>query len=326
MGSKRKGGTRMEDIFSRKELISTIYREQSFSKAAQKLFIAQPSLSLMVKKLEDRLGVPLFDRTTKPIRLTEAGQKYIAAAEQMSQVENTFADYIAAVNNLEAGSLGIGSNQLLSSLVLPKYVSRFLQAHPKIQLRLEDANSTTLQNALMAGSLDIIIDNHRLPEDVFIQHHLWTEHLFLAVPEAFPENKGLNAYTAQDILAGRHLTAPLPPAPLDAFRHVPFLLMNRNNDTRTLTDTIFQELGFSPRVLLEMDRLATLYSYIEMDTGASVVSDTLIRNIRGADRSRVRFYPLPTRHAKRRIFVSYKRNKHITKAMRAFMDMLGTLA
>lgn len=316
----------MQDIFSRKELICTIYREQSFSKAAQKLFIAQPSLSLMVKKLEDQLGMPLFDRTTKPIGLTEAGRQYIAAAEQIQQVEDSFSDYISAVNNLEAGSVRIGSNQLLSSLVLPKYVSRFLQAHPKISLTLEDANSTTLQNALLSGTLDIIIDNHRLPEDSFVQHRLWTEHLFLAVPKAFPENKGLNAYTSADIIAGRHLTAPLPPAPLDAFRHVPFLLMNRNNDTRTLSDTIFQELGFHPRVLLEMDRLATLYRYIEMGTAASVVSDTLICNIRGADQSAIRFYSLPTRHAKRHIYISYRRNRHFTKAMAAFAQLFDALA
>ena len=71
----------MENIFHRKHLITTIAKEQSFSKAAQKLFIAQPSLSLMVKSLEADLGTPLFDRSSKPIRLTEAGQEYVRAAE-----------------------------------------------------------------------------------------------------------------------------------------------------------------------------------------------------------------------------------------------------
>ena len=314
----------MQDVFNRKELIYTIYQEQSFSRAAQKLFIAQPALSTLVKKLEDQLGVPLFDRTTKPIQLTEAGEKYIAATEQMRAIEEDFFNYISAVNNLEAGSLRIGSNQLLSSLVLPRYISRFLLSHPKISLTLDDANSTTLQNLLSEGRLDIIIDNHSLPEDLFVQKHLWTEHMFLAVPKAFSENEELESYSSNDILQGHHLSSLLPPVPLEKFRNVPFILMNRNNDTRILTDKIFQELDFAPRVLLEMDRLATLYTYIELGVAASVVSDTLICNLRGRDQSSIRFYSLPTRHAKRKIHISHKRGKHYSNAMAAFVACLDT--
>ena len=69
----------MNDIFNKKDIIYTIYQEKSFSKAAQKLFIAQPSLSVIVKKIEDEIGTPLFDRTCKPIRMTEAGMEYIRA-------------------------------------------------------------------------------------------------------------------------------------------------------------------------------------------------------------------------------------------------------
>ena len=105
----------MENIFHRKHLITTIAKEQSFSKAAQKLFIAQPSLSLMVKALESELGTPLFDRSSKPIRLTEAGQEYIRAAGQIQEIEHAYSEYIVALNNLDTGSLRIGSNQLLSS-------------------------------------------------------------------------------------------------------------------------------------------------------------------------------------------------------------------
>ena len=74
----------MENFFSHKDIIYTIYQEQSFSKAAQKLFISQPSLSVMIRKIEEDVGFPLFDRTSKPIRMTEAGMEYIRAAEAKS--------------------------------------------------------------------------------------------------------------------------------------------------------------------------------------------------------------------------------------------------
>ena len=314
----------MDDLFSHRQLIYAIYQEKSFSKAAQRLFIAQPSLSLTVKKLEQKIGMPLFDRTTKPITLTEAGQHYISAVESIQQAEDSFDSYLRAVNGLEAGSLGIGSNQLLSSLVLPRFISSFTQKYPGIHLSLLDANSTTLENEITAGHLDMVIDNHILPEDIFERRLLTTERLLLAVPSAFAANNGLHMHSLsyEQVLAGSLYPDPVP---LEQFAQVPFILMNRDNDTRRHTDAIFQQTGFRPRVLFEMDRLATLYTYIEMGTAASVVSDTLIRSIRGIDHSRIVFYPLPTEHATRQVYVSWKRNKHISKAMTVFMDSLGNL-
>jgi len=316
----------MDNLFHKKMLIYTIAKEQSFSKAAQKLFIAQPSLSLMVKNLEEELGTPLFDRSCKPIRLTEAGQAYVQAAEQIIQIERTYKEYILALNNLETGSLRIGSNQLLSSLVLPKHISAFMQAYPKIQLSLMDANSTSLENEITNGSLDIVIDNSELPLELFEQKYLTSEYLLLAVPAAFPENKVCKRFglSYEDILQNRHTVNP-PPVPLEYFTKTPFILMNRNNDTRKQTNAIFQAMNFTPKVLLEMDRLTNLYSYVEHGTAASLVSDTLVKNIRGVDQSNIVFYPLPTHYNRRNIYAYYKKNKYCTKAMSAFIENLGCL-
>ncbi len=316
----------MENIFHRKNMICTIAEEKSFSKAAQKLFIAQPSLSLMVKTLENELGVPLFDRSSKPICLTEAGLEYVRAAEKIQEIEHAYEEYIVALNNLEAGSLRIGSNQLLSSLVLPQYISAFMQKHPKIQISLIDANSTTLENEISRGALDIVIDNSFLPADLFEQRHLSSEYLLLAVPKHFPENEACKAFslTYEDILQGKHISCT-GPVSLQNFAQTPFILMNRNNDTRKQTNAIFQEAGLNPTVLFEMDRLTTLYSYIEQGLAASLVSDTLVRNIRGVKQDEIVFYVLPRTQSQRNIYVYFKRNKFCTKAMTAFMDGLREL-
>lgn len=314
----------MDNPFSKKELIYTIYQEKSFSRAAQKLFIPQPSLSLMVKKIEEMVGLPLFDRTTKPIQLTEAGKEYIAAVEQIRHIESAFQNYVQATNDLEAGSLGIGSNQLLSSLVLPQYITTFKQRYPKINLTLLDANSTTLENAISAGQLDIIIDNHILPTEIFEREYLATERLLLAVPSVFPENADAadHRLTYRDIISQRHLDSSLSSVPLQIFSNTPFILMNRDNDTRKVTNAIFQETGFMPKVLLELDRLATLFSYVEQGMAASIVSDTLICHTKGIDSANILYYPLPSVLAQRDIFVSYKRNKYYSKAIARFIDEL----
>lgn len=317
----------MENIFHKKDLIYTIAKEQSFSKAAKKLFVAQPSLSLMVKNLEEALGTPLFDRSCKPIRLTEAGQEYIRATEQIRGIEQAYHEFILAQNHLQTGSLRIGSNQLLSSLVLPKYISAFVQAYPNIQLTLIDANSTSLENEITNGSLDIVIDNSELSTELFAQKYLTSEHLLLAVPAAFAENASCKAYALsyQDILENRHTSTAVKPVPLDAFAGTPFILMNRNNDIRKQTTSIFQQMHFTPKVLFEMDRLITLYTYVEQGTAAALVSDTLVRNIRGADQENIVFYTLPARYNRRNIYAYYKRNKYCTKAMSTLIERLGSL-
>lgn len=316
----------MENVFQKKEIIYCIAKERSFSKAAQKLFIAQPSLSMLVRKLEEELGVPLFDRSSKPIRLTEAGEAYIRATEQIRQTEQDFAAYIAALNNMETGTLYIGSNQLLSSLVLPRYISAFMQKYPNIHLSLMDANSTQLENAITDGALDIVIDNSLLPNEQFLQRYLATEYLLLAVPAHFLENEACREYglTYTDILENRHIEKNRP-VPLERFSQTPFILMNRDNDIRKQTASIFQQTNFTPKVLMEMDRLLTLYTYVQQGTAASLVSDTLVRHVHGEEQSNIVFYTLPTEFNKRNIYASYKRNKFCSKAVLTLLEILGNL-
>ena len=313
----------MEYIFAKKDLIYTIYEQLSFSKAAQKLFIAQPALSLTVKKLEEQLGVPLFDRTTKPISVTEAGMEYIHAVEQLRSVEESFKNYIRKVNRMEAGSLDIGSTQLLSSLILPRYIDRFIKQYPHISLRVIDANSTTLEQELSVGNLDLVIDNHILPSELFEQQKIGHEQLFLAAPKMWSINDRAKDYQLQyeDILSGIHRSEQLKPVPLHLFKDVPFILMNRNNDTRKQSEAIFQQEQFEPRVLFEMDRLATLYSYIVLGTAASVVSDTLILNL-NQDQSNMVFYPLPGPHAQRAVYLSFRKNRHHSMAAVRFTEII----
>ena len=81
-------------MFRYKSYVYEIYKERSFSKAAQNLYISQPSLSARIKMIEDRLGSPIFDRSTSPLRLTELGEAYIKAAEEIFKIEERMENYI----------------------------------------------------------------------------------------------------------------------------------------------------------------------------------------------------------------------------------------
>lgn len=85
-----------------------VYRQRSFTRAAQALYISQPSLSQMIRKAEGRIGTTIFDRSTSPIGLTEAGRAYIRAAEQVLQIESDLRQYLDDAERCITGVLTLG--------------------------------------------------------------------------------------------------------------------------------------------------------------------------------------------------------------------------
>lgn len=110
-------------MFAGMEYVYEVYRQKSFSRAAKSLYISQPSLSATVKRIETRVGSPIFDRSTTPVRLTECGKKYIEAVEAILAVQNDFRNYVEDVNKLQTGTLCIGGSNLFSSYVLPPLIA-----------------------------------------------------------------------------------------------------------------------------------------------------------------------------------------------------------
>ena len=106
-------------MFHEMRYVYEVYRQRSFSKAAKELYISQPSLSLMVKKAENRMGSPIFDRSTSPIGLTEAGREYIRAAQQIMEIQEGFRRYLSDAEECLTGSLALGGTTLFTSYVLP---------------------------------------------------------------------------------------------------------------------------------------------------------------------------------------------------------------
>ena len=98
-------------MFQGKEYIYKVFKEQSFSRAAKEMYISQPSLSASVRRVEEKVGAPLFDRSTKPLSLTECGEKYIEAVEKMMAAEEEFREYISDWEGLKTGTLTVGGSR-----------------------------------------------------------------------------------------------------------------------------------------------------------------------------------------------------------------------
>ena len=114
-----------------------IYQEHSFSKAAQKLFVSQPWLSSVVKKVEQEIKTPLFDRSTNPISLTPAGEYYIQQVEKVMAIEEDMREHFAALSG-PGTQLHIGSSMFFCTYVLPRLFQEFREQNPQITLTLTE--------------------------------------------------------------------------------------------------------------------------------------------------------------------------------------------
>lgn len=306
-------------MFKGMEYIYEVYKEKSFSKAAHNLYISQPSLSATVKKIETRIGTPLFDRSTTPIRLTECGEKYIESVKQIMYIQDNFVNYLNDLNNLTGGTLSIGATNFFASLLLPPIILSFSRAYPDIQINLVEGNSTDLEHQLFTGELDLMIEAEDLDASIYDRQKLCHEHLVLAVPSSLPSCRLAYEYsiTTKDIIDRRHLKKETKAVPFHYFEQDPFLFLREGNDTRTRADKICRSEGFSPNVILTLDQQLTAYNLVARGMGISFISDTLIKHMPATPK--ICYFKLENGDAHRDIYFYRKHNKYITPAMREFL-------
>lgn len=307
-------------MFRGMEYVYEVYKEKSFSKAAESLSISQPSLSATIKKIEKRIGSPLFERTN-PIRLTDCGREYIRSVERIMDIQAGFSDYLSDLHELQAGSLSVGASNFFSSFILPPIITKYIQRYPQVKVNLVEANTPQLEKLLFADSLDLILDNHALNDTVYNKQFLLSEHMVLAVPCHFKSNSATKEYqlTVEDILANRHIDPQTPAVPLQAFSHDPFIFLKAGNDTRLRAEKICEWHGIAPTVILELDQMATSYNVACYGMGIAFVNDTLIKMVH-PDRGVV-YYKLDGPHTKRDVFVYKKHSRYVTRAMEEFQKI-----
>lgn len=309
-------------MFNGMKYVYEVYKERSFSNAARNLYISQPALSGMIKKIEKNIGMPLFDRSTTPIQLTECGKKYIKTAEKIMSLEDEFAYYVGKLDELKTGRLTVGSTYLFSSFVLPKYIKKFKASYPDVKVSLFEGNSNLLEKKLANGELDFVVDNYLLDEKVYDRISMMKERLLLAVPASFSSNRRASTYqlTVNDIINDVHLNLSFPAVPLKKFQDEPFMVMRQNNDTRDRVEAICKRANISLNVTLKLNQLMTVYHLLKFELGASFVSDTIVKCFPSNDT--VLYYKLDDLAAVRDVYLFYRRNRYLTRSMEEFMKIV----
>ena len=225
----------------------------NFHRAAERLNISQPPLTVAIRKLEEDLGAPLFLRDPRGVRLTEAGSAALPAARAALAAAEQVREAVRQGATGVRGRLSIGFIGSAIAELLPRVISPFRLAFPQVELALEEMNSVEIVRAIAAGRIDVgfvrlpVIDPAPVAIDVIEQDEL------------------VVAIRADDLLAARARLA------LDDLADRPFILFGPISVLNTAVRMACQRAGFAPRVEQEAVQVQTVLSLVEAGLGVALI-------------------------------------------------------
>lgn len=155
--------------------VLAVAQYQNFTKAADKVFVTQPTLSMQIQKLEDELDIQIFDRTKKPIELTETGKKIVQQARNIVNESDRIRDIVDQEKGFIGGEFKIGIIPTVMPTLLPMFLTNFVNKYPKVTLRIQELSTERIIESLKDGSLDAAIAATPLNNDVIKERVLYYE-------------------------------------------------------------------------------------------------------------------------------------------------------
>ena len=222
------------------QYIQTIAREGSITAAAKKLFVSQPSLSQMVRQIESEMGVALFDRSTLPMRLTYAGEKYLECARTMLIANNRLENQLRDIRSANSGRLRLGISVQRGMQMLPMAMPWFSLQYPNVSIELREAGSGRLEDLLRNGEIDLALAAMESTSARFDYRLIESETIGILV--------GRTA-----ALAGRF--ADGTPLSLDVAGEERFVSLKQGHSVRIVQEQLFRRYAMEPKILLETDSM-----------------------------------------------------------------------
>ena len=245
--------------------VKTVADEKNISRAAKKLFIAQPSLSQSIQRIEDSVGLPLFNRTAGGLTLTFAGERYYHMAVQVLKIYQDFELEVSDINNLKTGKIHLGTTNHLGTLALSKILPRFCDVCSNIELTISEENSSRLEEMLMSGELDFAIMH--TPADIRTQPQF---HFDIMRRDPFvialaPDHPLIKQAERRD-------GYPYPVLDVKLLKNESFLMLHKSQRIRQITDEVLARAGIlRPKISLTLRNFETAQLLAAQGMGVTFV-------------------------------------------------------
>lgn len=298
--------------------ITAVADAHSVTEAARKLYISQPSLSYIIGKVEEELGVKLFDRKTNPLSLTYAGEKYVQTAREILRMRDNMRREMNDIGHGARGRIHIGIPNERAGYMLPKAIPLFREKYPSVEIRLEESRSEELIRNLMIDKVGFCV-MPVVPEDLppgVMAESIYLEKLLLVAGEGMvPENMIVQPDES------RNDTSEFPQVDLQKMKKsMPFILQKRGQIIRRRMDDLFRTLGFFPKEIMEVSSSLTAVQLAEAGMGMTIVPERAIRALGGF--ARFHCYRYSAQPQTWEVCAVYKKDIYLDSAERALIDAM----
>ena len=298
--------------------IQTIAQEQSISAAAKKLYVSQPSLSALVKRVEEELGCELFDRTVTPLRLTSAGEIYIETVQEMLKLNQNMKNRLRDIDENPNGKLSVGVWPNIG--IMPLVMKRFFEAYPKYDVELKNSQGEGERLRLLEkGDIELCIQPiYGKLSSKFAVEEIGTDSLVLVVPSEFEVNRKIRSCHSE-----HHVHPVIEPSELQLLSDVPLVLLDGGMRLRTRIDLLFEQVGLEPHVKMTSQKVGGCLDMAKYGVCATLMPSSLVK-YRVAS-SKVMCYEIHQDESRDVIGAIYVKDRYLSKAARDLIDIMKQL-
>lgn len=282
------------------EYFQTTAQFEHITRAAEALSISQPALSRSIARLEQELGVALFERTGRAIVLNRYGKLFLLRVNRIMKEHQEAIREIAELTSPQHGEVSLGFLHTLGPQLVPELIREFRAEYPHIQFQLHQSNTQTLLDRMMSGDIDLCLTSLR--ERDTPQQIRWaflrSEELFLAVPAGHP-------------LEMREAVQ------LNEVANEPIVTFKMGYGLRKITDEVFQQAGIEPKLTFEGEEVHTIAGLVASGLGVAIIPD-----FQGIDRSQVSLLPVEWPRCRRNIGMAWAEGHYLSPAAELFQQFI----
>lgn len=277
----------------------TVAETKNITKAAQSLFISQSALSHYIKNVEDELGVFLFDRSTTPISLTQAGTCYIESARRILLENDRLNKELRDITQHMTGKLTIGTSRDRASYMMPRLIPPFAEKYPGIDVEIYTGSRKNLLDVLQTGRVDLVLLPSVWEQDAimrgFCSELIYLEELVLAA------KKGSIPFS------DKHKEKKTVPS--SVLKELPLYMLFQEHAMRTYCDQFFRQEKIRPHIKMEFSSNITCYRMAATGMGAAIIPylTTRLTNME----SNIELFPLGDPPKTWEVRVFYRKDEYI---------------
>lgn len=293
-------------------IIKAIASENSFTRAAEILFISQPSLSKQVKILENRLGILLINRESNKISLTEGGKLFLQYSERILALCEESCRALNDLKNGDRGSLTVGASQTIGTYLMPRVLALFAQHYPQINLKVQVDSTRFIAKNVVNRDIDIAVVGGDVPEELkkYLEIENFVEdELTLIIPKSHPFATKKKKYINKDDLY-----------------HLNFITLNPNSTIRKFIDNILIQNNIETKqfnIIMQLNSIEAIKTAVSLGLGAAFVSSSAIE--KEIELKTIEIVSIENIKITRTLSIITNRESYPSKAFEFFYNQLGNL-